>query len=98
MLVTGTLTITGAGDDDNTKRLDERYKGAIFKNCASFTDCLREINNTQIDTGKDFDVVMPMYNVIEYINSYSKTSGSLWQYDTIESNNNKVKSESFKLI
>ena len=43
------------------------------------TDCISEINNTQIDNTKDIDVVMPMYNLIEYYISYSKTSGSLWQ-------------------
>ena len=52
----------------------------VFKNCAPFTNCMSEINNTQIDNAKDIDVVMPMYNLIEYSDSYSKTSGSLWQY------------------
>ena len=51
-----------------------------FKNFASFTDCISETNNTQIDNAKGFDVVMPMYNSIEYSDNYSKTSGSLWQY------------------
>ena len=40
---------------------------------------MSEINNTQIDNSKDIDIVMPMYNLIEY-NNYSKTSGSLWHY------------------
>ena len=48
-----------------------------FKNCAPFTDCISEINNTQINNAKDIDVVMPMQNLIEYSNSYSKTSGRL---------------------
>ena len=39
-----------------------------------------EINNTQVDNTKDLDIVMPMYNLIEYSDNYSKTSGSLWQY------------------
>ena len=52
----------------------------VFKNCAPSTNCIREINNTQIDNAKDNDVVMAMYNLIEYSNNYSKTSGSLWQY------------------
>ena len=38
------------------------------------------MNNTQVDNGKDTDIVMPMYNLIEYSDNYSKTSGSLWQY------------------
>ena len=60
ILVSGTITITGAGADDAAKRLDERNKGVIFKNCAPFTDCISEINNTQIDNAKYIDVVMPM--------------------------------------
>ena len=42
-------------------------KEVIFKNCAPFTDCISEINNTQIDNAKDIDVVMPMYDLIEYV-------------------------------
>ena len=52
----------------------------LFKNCAPFTDCIREIKSIQIDHSKDIEVVMPMYNLIEYCVNYSKTSGSLWQY------------------
>ena len=55
-------------------------KKVIFKTCALFTDCISKINNTQVDNAKDIDVVMPMYNLIEYSDNYSKTSGSLWQY------------------
>ena len=44
------------------------------------TDCVSEINNTQIDNAKDLDDVMPMYNLLEHSNNYLKTSGSLWQY------------------
>ena len=51
----------------------------VFKNCAPFTNCISEINNTQIDNAKYINVVMPMYNSIEYNDNYSKTS-SLWQY------------------
>ena len=55
-------------------------KKIIFKNSAPFTTCISEINNTQVDNAKDIDIVMPMYNLIEYKDNYSKTSGSLWQY------------------
>ena len=50
----------------------------MFKNCALFIYCKSEINNTEIDNAKDIDIVMSMYNLIEYSNNYSKTSGSLW--------------------
>ena len=49
ILAKGTLTITGTGNDDAAKRLDERNKGVIFKNCAPFTKCISRINNTDID-------------------------------------------------
>ena len=52
----------------------------MLKNCAPFTNCISEINNTQIDNAKDIDIVIPMYNLIEYSDNYSKTSGSLRQY------------------
>ena len=77
-LVSGTITITEEGDDAVARKADERNKWVIFKNCAPFTDCISAINITQIDNVKYVDVVMPMYNLIEYSDSYSKTSGSLW--------------------
>ena len=55
-------------------------KKVIFKNWAPFTNCISKINNTQIDNAEYIDIVMPMYNLIEYSDNYSKTSGSLWQY------------------
>ena len=67
-----------------------------FKNCAPFTNCIREINNTLLDNPKDIDIVMPMYSLIEYSNNYAKTSGSLWQYYRDEPNDNLEASESFK--
>ena len=96
ILVSEIITITEAGDDDAARRLDERNKVLIFKNCAPFTDCINGINNTQIDNAKYIDVVMPMYNLVEYSNNYSKTSGSLWQYYRDNPNDNIKQSESFK--
>ena len=92
ILEKGTITVTAAGDDDSAKRLDERNKGVIFKNCAPFTKCKSRINNTDID----IDIVLPMYNLIEYSDNYSKTSGSLWQYYKDDHNDNIAQSESFK--
>ena len=57
---------------------------------------MSEINNTQIDNAKDIDIVMPMYNLIEYSNNFSKLCGSLWQYYIDEPNDTLVDSESFK--
>ena len=67
-----------------------------FKNCAPFTNCISEINNTQVDNAKDIDIIMPMYNLIEYSDNYVKTSGSLWQYFRDEPDDNLVDSEPFK--
>ena len=55
-------------------------KKALFKNCAPFTNCISEINNMQLDNAKGIDIVMPMYNLIEYSDNYAKTTRSLWQY------------------
>ena len=71
-------------------------KGVVLKNCAPFTNCISEINNTQVDNAKDIDIVMLMYNLIEYSDNYTKTSGSLWQYYRDEPNDNLADSESFK--
>ena len=55
-------------------------KNIIIKNCTPFTNCISKVNNTQIDNAKDIDIVMPMYNLIEYSDNYSKTFGILWHY------------------
>ena len=68
ILVKRTITITGTGNDDAAKRLDEENKGLIFKNYASFTKCISRINNA--DSAQDIDIVMPMYNQIEYSDNY----------------------------
>ena len=97
ILVKETITITGRGADAAARQADERDKGVSFKNCAPFINCISEINNTQIDNAKDIDIVMPMYNLIEYSDNYAKTSGSLWQYFSDEPDDNNIEdSESFK--
>ena len=75
ILVKGNITVnnTAAAANNTNKKV-------IFKNCAPFTNCISKINNTQIDNAEYIDIVMPMYNLIEYSDNYSKTSGSLWQY------------------
>ena len=88
--------ITGRGAGAGARQADERDKGAVFKNCAPFINWISEINNTQVDNAKDIDIVMPMYNLIEYSDNYAKTSGSLWQYYRDEPNDDLEDSESFK--
>ena len=88
ILVKRTITITGAGDDAAARRADERNKEVTFKNCAPFTKYISRINNTDIDNAHDFDIVMLMYNLTDYSDNYSKTSGSLWQYYKDDPNDN----------
>ena len=94
--VKGTITITGEGDDDAARKADKRDKGATFKNCTPLTKCINRINNADTDTAQDINIVMPMYNSIEYSDNYSKTSGCLWQYYKDEPHDNLADSESFK--
>ena len=96
ILVKGTITITGAGGDAAARQADERDKGVTFKNCVPFTKCISRINNTDIDNAHDIDIVMPMYNLIEYSDNYSKTSASLCQYYKDDPNDNLTDSKSFK--
>ena len=80
ILVKGTITVrnpAAAGVDANNTN-----KKVIFKNYAPFTSCVSRINNTQIDDAQYTDLVMPMYNLIEYSDNYSTTSGILWKYCT----------------
>ena len=97
VLVKGTITITGHGDDDSARQLEERNKGVIFKNCTPFTKCISRINGTDTDNAQDIDIVMPMYNLIEYSDNYSKTSESLWQYYKDDPNDNIAQSEYLNL-
>ena len=96
ILVKGTITVTGEGAAAAAERADERDKGVTFTNCAPFTKCISRINNTEIDDAHDIDIVMPMYNLIEYSDNYSKTSGSLWQYYKDDPNDNLASSKLFK--
>ena len=73
-----TITVPKTATQDATP--NNRNKKVISKNCASFINCIRELDNTQVDDAHDIDVVMPMYNLIEYSDICSKTSWSLWQF------------------
>ena len=73
----GTIEITGAGATADARQLDERNKCVTFKNCAPLIKCISRINNKDIDNAQNIDNVMQMYNLIEYSDKYSKTSGSL---------------------
>ena len=90
IVVKGDITVT---NPNNAKR----NKAVTFKNNAPFINCISKINGVKIDNAEDLDVVMPMYNLLEYSKNYRKTTGSLWNYyrdepsDPLSSN-----SESFR--
>ena len=73
--MSGTITVAelAAGGRNYDKKV-------AFKNYAPFTDCIGKINNTQVNNAEDIDIVMSMYNLIEYTSNYLKTPGSFWQY------------------
>ena len=60
--------------------IDTRNRFLAFKNNAPFTNCISKINNVLIDNAEDLDIVIPMYNLLEYSKNYRKTTGSLWNY------------------
>ena len=72
--ITFPSTATGGAAIRNTN------KKVIFTNCAQFTDCITEINNTQVDDAQKIYIAIPMYNLIKRSDAYSKILGSLWQY------------------
>ena len=51
-----------------------------LKNCAPFTKYNLEINDQHVDTAENLDIVMPMYNLIEYSDNYQDSSATLYQY------------------
>ena len=65
IIMSGTITVAELAADGGNNNIQVE-----FKNCASFTNCISEINNTQIDNAKDSNLVMPMYNLIEYSDNY----------------------------
>ena len=83
ILVKGTINVT----DPNNNAYDKKL---AFKNNAPFISCISKINNTLIDNAEDLDIVMLMYNLIEYGKNYSKTSGTLWNYYRDEPNSGAV--------
>ena len=72
-----------------------------FKNCAPFSTCKTVLNDAFIDEANHIYIGMPIYNLIEYSDNYSDTSGSLWQFkrDEVPANNADLtinNSQSFK--
>ena len=60
----------------------------VFKNCAPFEKCSTEIDGALVDEANFINIAMPMYNLIEYSDNYSDTSGSLWGFKRDDIGNN----------
>ena len=73
IVVKGTIGLFAAAANEN----DKSQKNVAFKNNAPFRSCISEINSTLMESAEDLDIVMSMYNLLEYSQNYSMTSGSL---------------------
>ena len=73
--MTGDIKVTNIGADIN----------AAFKNFVSFTRCITHINDEHVETAENLDIIMPMYNLIEYSDNCSDSSASLYQFKSAES-------------
>ena len=84
VLVTGDIKVVDVAADTNVG----------FKNCAPFTRCVTHINDEHVETAENLDIIMPMYNLLEYSDNYADSSGSLYQFKRDESpmndNNNPL--------
>ena len=72
--VKGKITVTNPNDNANFN------KELTLKNNAPFISCISKINGELVENAEDLDIVMPMYNLLEYSKNYEKTSGSLFNY------------------
>ena len=77
IIVKGTITLRKTNGQGF---IDIRNMFLAFKNNAPFTNYISKINNVLIDNAEDLNVVMPMYNLLEYSKNCKKTTGSLWNY------------------
>ena len=79
IVVEGTINVT----DPNNANYDKKL---AFKNNAPFISCISKINNTLISNAEDLDIVMPIYNLLEYSKNCRKTTGGYWNYYRDEPN------------
>ena len=97
ILVNGTITVTANAGANNIR--DKRNRKLIIRNNAPFVSCITKINGELIEDADDLDVVLPMYNLLEYSKNYRKTIGSLNNYYRDElTNDNIPKNNAFNNI
>ena len=81
ILVKGTITVTALGANNGANNIrDKKNRPLILKNNAPFVSCITKINGKLIEDADDLDIVMPMYNFLEYSKNYRKTIGLLYNY------------------
>ena len=81
ILVKGTITVTAPGVNNNANNIrDKRNRPVILKNNSPFVSCITRVNGELIEDADDLDIVMSMYNLLEYSKNYRKTIGSLYNY------------------
>ena len=68
--MTGDIKVTGIAADTNV----------AFKSCAPFTRCITHVNDKHFETAENLDIIIPMYNLIEYSDNYADSSESLYQF------------------
>ena len=88
ILVNGTITVTAPAGANKIR--DKKNRPLILKNNASFVSCITRINGELIEDANDLDVVMPMYNLLEYSKNYRKTIGLLYNYYRDELTNDNI--------
>ena len=80
ILVKGTITVTAPGANNANNIRDKRNKPLILENNVPFVSFITRINGELIEDADDLDIVIPMYNLLEYCKNYRKTIGSLYNY------------------
>ena len=101
ILVSGTITVTSL----NNVIRDKKNRPLILKNNAPFISCITKINNELIEDADDLDIVMTMYNLLEYSKNYRKTIGLFYNYyrdklnyDPDNANHDNIKVDNSKLV
>ena len=81
ILVKGAITVTALGANNGANNIrDKKNRPIILKNNTPFVSCITRIYGELIEDADDFDIVMSMYNLLEYSKNYRKTIGSLYNY------------------
>ena len=88
ILVNGTITVTAPAGANNIS--DKKNRPLLLKNNAPFVSCITRINGGLIEDADDLDIVIPMYNLLEYSKNYKKTIGSFYNYYRDELTNDNI--------